>query len=469
MRGKRPGRGETLPERMWRLRGVIAVGMVPVLLIGAVAALMPTHGGHHEPLDFDTHGHPLLHAKKAADAAAADGRAFSAAAEVDYAVIIDAGSTGSRVHCYRFNAGDRSLIDDAFEQLKPGLSSYKDDPTAAAESLEPLLASADRCVPPDRRSQTPVAVRATAGLRMLPGDAAENILAAVRAKLGKREYAHDASSVSILDGADEGAYQWVTLNYLLGRLDSGVGGTVAAVDLGGGSVQLAHAIETADAAKAPEGYVRKLAGFSVYVHSYLGFGLMAARKAILGTGADEHGCIAGGITGEYAYGGNTLPFAGSAAASAASCAEAALSAMEPGKACGQSSGCSFAGAWGGGGGAGVKQVFVSSYFFDRAVDAAIVADPKALSAPTTPAAYRAAAEKACGQDPQAVTAAFPGVPAEQATYFCLDLTYCHSLLTEGFGIADKQEFTLVKQVEYNGAPVEAAWPLGAAIDELSSA
>lgn len=29
-------------------------------------------------------------------------------------------------------------------------------------------------------------------------------------------------SVSILDGAQEGAFQWLTLNYLLGNLEKGV-------------------------------------------------------------------------------------------------------------------------------------------------------------------------------------------------------------------------------------------------------
>jgi len=44
-----------------------------------------------------------------------------------YAVVLDAGSTGSRVHSYRFKSTDKgvlTLVDDTFEQLKPGLSSF---------------------------------------------------------------------------------------------------------------------------------------------------------------------------------------------------------------------------------------------------------------------------------------------------------------------------------------------------------
>jgi hypothetical protein len=73
-----------------------------------------------------------------------------------------------------------------------------------------------------------------------------------------------------MDGAHEGAYAWLTLNYLLGKLDSGPRGTVAAIDLGGGSVQEAFALPAADAAAAPAGYVTQLraggATYNVYVH-----------------------------------------------------------------------------------------------------------------------------------------------------------------------------------------------------------
>ena len=60
---------------------------------------------------------------------------------------------GSRVHVYKFTqAGTKlDLQGDTFEQLKPGLSSFADDPQAAAESLQPLLDTAVATVPEAQR------------------------------------------------------------------------------------------------------------------------------------------------------------------------------------------------------------------------------------------------------------------------------------------------------------------------------
>jgi apyrase len=82
-------------------------------------------------------------------------------------------------------------------------------------------------------------------------------------------------------------------------------------------------------------------------------------------------------------------------------------------------------------------------------------------------AKRAAA--ACGKDVDELTRSFAGLAAAQAPYFCLDLSFCHTVLTQGFDLAEGAPITLVKQVKYNGEPIEAAWPLGAAINDLSSA
>lgn len=122
------------------------------------------------------------------------------------------------------------------------------------------------------QASTSLSLRATAGLRLLPGSKADDILAAVRIFLATYQFQLKQDAVGIMDGAHEGAFAWLTLNYLLGRLDKGPGpaGTVAAIDLGGGSVQEAFALADSEATTAPAGYITQLkAGgttYSVYVH-----------------------------------------------------------------------------------------------------------------------------------------------------------------------------------------------------------
>ena len=49
-------------------------------------------------------------------------------------------------------------IIDLVMQTTPGLSSYADDPTAAAQSLKTLLENAEAIVPEELRANTPVLV-----------------------------------------------------------------------------------------------------------------------------------------------------------------------------------------------------------------------------------------------------------------------------------------------------------------------
>lgn len=55
-----------------------------------------------------------------------------------------------------FQVDANGLLDldtDTFEQLKPGLSAYPDDPAAAAASLDPLLKTALTVVPEELQAR----------------------------------------------------------------------------------------------------------------------------------------------------------------------------------------------------------------------------------------------------------------------------------------------------------------------------
>ena len=142
------GRPESIKERLWRFRSILLLVSIPVALFALVLLFMPSSLA------------PLPESGRR------------------YAVVVDAGSTGSRVHAFAFAASRNGLelLSDTFEQLKPGLSSFAETPEEGAASLRPLLDKALAAIPAAAHASTPVEVRATAGLRLLPGDKAEQLL-----------------------------------------------------------------------------------------------------------------------------------------------------------------------------------------------------------------------------------------------------------------------------------------------------
>lgn len=214
---------------------------------------------------------------------------------VQYALMIDAGSTGSRIHIYKFhNCGPSPEYEyEVFKQTHPGLSSFAGRPLEAAQSLDVLLDEAVAVVPQPLQRCTPVAVKATAGLRLLGSVQSDGILEAVRHRLHEKYPFSlvEKDGVVIMDGKDEGVYAWITANYLLNTIRGSTPAdtpTYAVLDLGGASTQIVFKpVFDSDKPESTleEGehkYDLTFGGKThvLYQHSYLGYGLMSARKSV---------------------------------------------------------------------------------------------------------------------------------------------------------------------------------------------
>ncbi|KAL0929056.1 hypothetical protein M5K25_000996 [Dendrobium thyrsiflorum] len=470
----RRARQESMGDKIHRFRSVILVVSIPIFLVLLVIYLMP-----RGPAPLPARDAALIGRKAGTSVRSTSDRSKS------YAVIFDAGSSGSRVHVYCFD-GNLDLLPigqeiELFLQKKPGLSAYAEDPKEAAESLISLLEKAESAVPEELRGKTPVRVGATAGLRQLGIETSEKILQAVRDLLRDNSSLKSKSDwVSVLDGTQEGAFQWVTINYLLGNLGKEYSNTVGVVDLGGGSVQMAYAISESEAAKAPkptvgeEEYVKKLflkgINYYLYVHSYLRYGLLAARAEILKVAEGSHSdCILNGYQGSYKYGDKEYPASASPSGSSyTKCRSDALKALKHDETTCTHLKCTFGGIWNGGGGDGQKNIFVASFFFDRAAEADFV-DPNLPVAKVKPSDFEEAAKRACKLSVEEAKVTYTKAAEENLPFLCMDLVYQSTLLVDGFGLEPWQDITLVKKVKYGDSLVEAAWPLGSAIEVASIA
>nr|CAB3491288.1 unnamed protein product [Digitaria exilis] len=354
-----------------------------------------------------------------------------------YAVIFDAGSTGSRLHVFRFDR-QMDLVgigDDieVFGNVKPGLSSFAGQPQGAAVSILPLLEKAKSVVPTQLMKRTPLKLGATAGLRLIGEEKAEEILEVVRDLVQtKSKFQYNPSWINVLEGYQEGQYLWVAMNYLLDRLGGDYSQTVGVIDMGGGSVQMAYAISACAAESAPaapdgkDHYVTKeyLKGkdYSVYAHSYLYFGALAARAEILkAKNGPFSSCMLRGFSDKYIY--NEMQYDATASPNGAD--------------------------------------------YDKCREEVGFIDSEAPSAKAAPAAFRNAARKACRLGVKKAKVAFPKVEDASLPYLCLDLTYTYTLLVDGFGLQPEKKITFVSKVKHGEYYIDAAWPLGNAIEALS--
>ena len=69
-----------------------------------------------------------------------------------HAVVLDAGSTGSRVLAFTFrrdllNGSQLTLEDELWKQVKPGLSSFATEPHKAGDSIQELIKAAKGRIP----------------------------------------------------------------------------------------------------------------------------------------------------------------------------------------------------------------------------------------------------------------------------------------------------------------------------------
>lgn len=370
-----------------------------------------------------------------------------------------------------------------------GLSSYDSDAEGAAKSLDELMSVAMQTVPEAYKSCSPVAVKATAGLRKLGTEKSNRILQAVRQRL-ETQYpfpvvSEEKGGVEVMAGEQEGVYAWITTNYLLGKIGGPDKTPSAAVfDLGGGSTQIVFEPTFPQAKKGgmpehlAEGdhkYNMTFGGrdFELYQHSYLGYGLMEARKKLHaqvyeGSRKNSKGasnaivnpCIAPGMSREVEIdsesGGKaiTVNMTGPDSGSHTQCRAIAEKTLHKEAPC-TIAPCAFN---------GVHQpslektfaredIYLFSYFYDRT-------QPLGMPDSFTLEELKDLTAKVCdGEESWESFSAVDGALAElrDRPEHCLDLNFMLALLHHGYDMPMDREVKIAKKIKGN----ELGWCLGA--------
>ncbi|XP_036398708.1 ectonucleoside triphosphate diphosphohydrolase 5 [Megalops cyprinoides] len=374
-----------------------------------------------------------------------------------YGIMFDAGSTGTRIHIYTFVQKDPAelpiLENEMFHAVKPGLSAYADKPDMGGDTIRQLLKVAKKTVPRSNWKKTPVVLKATAGLRLLPEEKAKALLNEVQEVFDESPFLVTNSSVSIMNGTNEGVLAWVTVNFLTGHLYAHTRKTVGILDLGGGSTQITFLPKSKKTVyTAPPSYIARFNMFNstyeLYTHSYLGNGLIAARLATLGAlGADglewkifTSSCLPKKFREDWTFGGLTYKVSGipDGYAGYKLCYYEVMRVIkgivhQPYEVKGSSI------------------FYAFSYYFDRAVESGLIDGTRGGIVEVRD--FKKRAKEVCNK----MTKYRPISP-----FLCMDMTYITCLLKEGFGFKDNTVLQLTKKVNN----VETSWALGATFDHF---
>ncbi|CAL1390199.1 unnamed protein product [Linum trigynum] len=201
-----------------------------------------------------------------------------------YGIVIDGGSTGTRLHVFAYRFQDGKAVFDFGEEaamrVTPGLSAYAEDPESAGASLNELLEFGKERVPRGLWGDTEIRLMATAGMRLLDVDVQRRILESCRRVLRQSGFAFLDEWASVITGSDEGVYAWIVANYASGTLGADPLKTTGIIELGGASAQVTFVSNE----PLPPEFSRTVkfgnVTYNIYSHSFLQFGQNAAFDAL---------------------------------------------------------------------------------------------------------------------------------------------------------------------------------------------
>lgn len=184
--------------------------------------------------------------------------------------VIDAGSTGSRLHVFAYDNDETNSpihINEIWsKKIKPGFATIEPNQNTIDAYLTTLLSGAPN-------EQVPVYFYATAGMRLLPGSKQKNYYQQLQYWFSQQSQ-WQLIEAKTITGNEEGLYDWLAVNYHLGTLQSPQSKSVGVMDMGGASVQIVFPIQKDQANINNSQTEFDLYGqhFNLYVHSFLGLG-----------------------------------------------------------------------------------------------------------------------------------------------------------------------------------------------------
>ncbi|KTD02121.1 ectonucleoside triphosphate diphosphohydrolase [Legionella geestiana] len=152
--------------------------------------------------------------------------------------VVDAGSTGSRLHVYAYTDAQKGPINihEVYsKKVTPGFATLSPD----ADAINAYL---DNLMPQGSNMALPLYFYATGGMRLLPPNQQDARYAQLRQWFG-RQSDWSLKAARTVPGKDEAVWGWLAVNYQLGRLQTSQIAPAGVLDMGGASVQITFPID----------------------------------------------------------------------------------------------------------------------------------------------------------------------------------------------------------------------------------
>ncbi|WP_058442217.1 multidrug DMT transporter permease [Legionella brunensis] len=214
-------------------------------------------------------------------------------------VVVDAGSTGSRIHIYSYDLDNtKSPINIAevwSKKIKPGFATIEPNAATIDAYLTTLFSGAPE-------SNLPVYFYATAGMRLLPQPKQQQFYSILQQWFANQS-GWQLQKAKTITGTEEGLFGWLSVNYQLGVLSSSEQDLAGVMDMGGASVQIIFPVQKTEGINSQDIRQFDLYGrhLTLFIHSFLGLGQTEVAHQFL----DDSTCFANNYelpTGEFAAG-----------------------------------------------------------------------------------------------------------------------------------------------------------------------
>lgn len=201
-----------------------------------------------------------------------------------YTAVIDAGSSGTRVHLYKQTDHVVTEIQLENDESDIPLASFEQNTITAGETvIAPLLSEVKDFAAANKVELRDITVHVlgTAGMRKIDDRKSDSIYADAGDAVAEAGFAQGLTET--ITGNHEALYAWADANDLNGTFVSPGAEPVGIVEVGGASAQIAFALsETFDSVKPHVNEVTiNQVDYQVFSYSYLGLGQNDARNSML--------------------------------------------------------------------------------------------------------------------------------------------------------------------------------------------